>query len=47
MHKFNYSYLDNGLLPYALISIIYSLRTMSSSREVLITLTNFQKQQNF
>ena len=37
MHKFNYSFLNNGLLPSALISItadIYSLRTMSSSREV-------------
>ena len=37
MHKFNYSFLDNGLLTSTLINItadIYSLRTMSSSREV-------------
>ena len=34
MHKFDYSFLDNGLLPAGLFNLsadIYSLRTMSLS----------------
>ena len=36
MHRFDYSFLDNGMLPAGLINItadIYSLRAMSLNRE--------------
>ena len=37
MHRFDYSFLDNGMLPAGLINIttdIYSLRAMSLNREI-------------
>ena len=37
MHKFDYSFLDNGMLPASLVNLtsdIYSLRTASANRKL-------------
>ena len=46
MRRFDYSFLDNGLLPTNLInltSVIYSLKTASNIRKDLLNLKKLQK----